>query len=336
MAVFLKNFGIPTLVSLAALGAVFVTLGTTAFVTALLLVVLEVTLSFDNAVVNAQVLKRMSRAWQQAFLTWGIAIAVLGTRFVLPILIVAVVAWASPWEIGKLALFEPSAYGELLEHARYAIYAFGASFLLMVSLKYFLDETKTIHWIHALEEHLTLWGRIEAVEIILALSALSGMSFFVPEEERFTVMVAGVIGVILFVVMQGVMSAFSVETTKGAAASGFVLFMYLEVLDSAFSLDGVIGAFALTSAIPVIAVGLGVGALFVRSLTIFMVRERTLETLQYLEHGAHWAIFGLSASMFANLFFEVPEIVTGGIGFMFLIAAYFSSLYVRRGAAHPA
>ncbi|MEK9177041.1 MAG: DUF475 domain-containing protein, partial [Patescibacteria group bacterium] len=101
---------------------------------------------------------------------------------------------------------------------------------------------------------------------------------------------------------------------------------------SAFSLDGVVGAFALTSAIPVIAVGLGIGAYFVRSLTIYMVRERTLETLRYLEHGAHWAIFGLAGSMFANLIVEVPELVTGGIGFVFLVAAYYSSLRFRNPA----
>ncbi len=321
-------FIIPGIVTILALGAILFTLGPVAFLTAALLVVLEITLSFDNAVVNARVLKRMSPAWQHAFLTWGILIAVFGTRFLLPIVIVSVVAWMSPWEIGKMIFFDPEHYGELLEGARYSVHAFGGTFLLMVALKYFLDASKTIHWVHTLEEHLTRWGRIEAIEIAVALLTVAGISFLVPEEARIAVLTAGIIGVLLFILMQGIMSAFSIET-EGVAASGFALFMYLEVLDSAFSLDGVVGAFALTSAIPVIAVGLGIGAYFVRSLTIFMVRERTLEKLRYLEHGAHWAIFGLSASMFANLLIDVPEIVTGTIGLVFLVAAYYSSIRFR-------
>jgi hypothetical protein len=267
----------------------------------------------------------MDAKWRRRFLTWGILVAVFGTRLVLPILIVSVITWASPWAIAHLALFDAHHYGELLEEARYAVHAFGATFLLLVALKYFLDAKKTVHWIRELEEHLTLWGRIEAIEIILALCAVAGMSFLVPEEARATVLLAGVVGVILFVIMQGIMSAFSMEA-KEAAQGGAALFIYLEVLDAAFSLDGVVGAFALTSAIPVIAVGLGIGAYFVRSLTIYMVKQRTLATLRYLEHGAHWAIFGLAASMFTNLLIEVPEIVTGTIGLVFVVAAYYSSL----------
>jgi hypothetical protein len=238
----------------------------------------------------------------------------------------------SPWEIGQMVLFNPAHYGELLEGAKFAVHAFGAAFLLMVALKYFLDDGKEVHWIHALEEHLTRWGKIESIEIGIALATIAGFSFLVPEEVRATVLVAGVFGVLIFIMMQGIMSAFSIGGS-GVASSGLALFLYLEVLDTAFSLDGVVGAFALTSAIPVIAVGLGVGAYFVRSLTIYMVKEKTLETLRYLEHGAHWAIFGLAGSMFANLIVDVPEIVTGTIGFAFLIAAYYSSIQIRNKPA---
>jgi hypothetical protein len=233
--------------------------------------------------------------------------------------------WSSPWAITLMALFDPAHYGELLEGARHAIHAFGASFLLLVALKYFLDTNKKLHWLQVVEEHLSKWGRIEAIEIVLALIAVTGIAFMVPHEEQGTVMIAGVLGVVLFIVMQGITSAFSMET-KGAVAHGLTLFLYLNVLDSAFSLDGVIGAFALTSAIPIIAIGLGVGAYFVRSLTIFMVRQKTLDTLVYLEHGAHWAIFGLAVSMLVSMLAEVPEFITGSIGIAFVLAAYYSSL----------
>jgi len=324
----LKFFWFSLTVTVVGLVAMYLYGGIAALLTASLLVLLEVTLSFDNAVVNAKVLKKMSAVWQRRFLTWGILIAVFGTRFVLPILIVSVVVWASPWAITLMAIFDPVHYGELLHKAGYAIHSFGAAFLIMVALKYFLDEKKEVHWIQVLEKHLTLWGRIEAIEIVLALMVVAGISFIVPAAASATVLVGGITGVILFIIMQGITSAFSVEA-KETATQSFALFMYLEVLDAAFSLDGVIGAFALTSAIPIIAVGLGIGAFFVRSLTVYMVREKTLDTLKYLEHGAHWAIFGLAVSMFVSLLTEVPEFVTGTIGIVFVLAAYWSSVRLQ-------
>ena len=91
------------------------------------------------------------------------------------------------------------------------------------------------------------------------------------------------------------------------------------------SLDGVIGAFAITSNLPVIIAGLGIGALFVRAFTVALVRAKTLETLPYLEHGAHYAIFGLALSMLVGIFIHVPEAVTGLIGAVFIFFAYISS-----------
>src|SRR5688500_20331805 len=41
----------------------------------------------------------------------------------------------------------------------------------------------------------------------------------------------------------------------------------------------------------------GVGAIWVRSLTVYMVRKGTLDTYKYLEHGAHYAVFVLAAAM---------------------------------------
>ena len=321
----LKHFWFSILVTVVGLVALFFYGGTAALFIACLLILLEITLSFDNAVVNARVLQKMTPAWQQRFLTWGILIAVFGTRFVLPIAIVSIVTWASPWVITQMALFDPAQYGHLLEGAKHAIHAFGASFLLLVALKYFLDTKKELHWIQVVEEHLAKWGRIEALEIVIALLAVTGIAFLVPHEEQGTVMIAGVFGIVLFIVMQGITSAFSIEA-KETASHSLALFMYLEVLDASFSLDGVIGAFALTSSIPIIAVGLGIGAFFVRSLTIYMVKEKTLDTLKYLEHGAHWAIFGLAISMLVSMLTEVPEAVTGTIGVIFVIAAYYSSL----------
>ncbi len=318
----MRIFLFPVLISLVAFVAVFVWGGLSALFLVVLLTILETTLSFDNAVVNAKVLQRMTSQWQNRFLTWGILIAVFGTRFVFPILIVAAAAWLSPYAVTILAFYDPIAYGERLADARVAISAFGSAFLLLVSLKYFFNERKTVHWIDVIERHLSRWGGIEAIEVALVLSVLLGCAFFVPYEAA-TLLIAGLIGVVLFIIIEGIAQSFEIE--GASVAGGGALFVYLNVLDSAFSLDGVIGAFAITSALPIIIVGLGIGALFVRTFTVALVRAKTLETLRYLEHGAHWAIFGLALAMLLGIFVHVPEPLTGLVGLAFVALAYWSS-----------
>lgn len=321
-------------ISIAAFIAVFVELGLSALFLVVVLSILEVTLSFDNAVINARVLERMDPKWQHRFLTWGILVAVFGTRFVLPILIVSVAVWVSPWHITQLVFNDPAEYGRLLDDVHGIIAAFGGMFLLMVSLKYFFNKAKSVHWIQTIESHLVKWGRIEAIEIALALLLLVTISFFTAYNQS-EVLVAGIIGLILFVVMEGVTGSMDIESTKGVVASSATLFIYLEILDAAFSLDGVIGAFAITNNLLIIMVGLGIGAFFVRSLTIYFVERKTLTTLTYLEHGAHWAILGLAGSMLLNLVVHVPEVFIGLIGLVIVSLAYYSSIKLRRGATLP-
>ncbi len=335
----MKLFIVPVIVSLIALGAVYLWGGFAAFVLALLLVVLEVTLSFDNAVVNAKVLMRMDHVWQRRFLTWGILLAVFGTRLVLPAVIVGVAALMSPFAAAMLAIENPEEYGRVLGEASPMIASFGGAFLLMVSLKYFFDTSKNTHWFTVIESRLSRWGRIEAIELALAMVILLVLSY-VAHAPQGPVLAAGCIGIILFIVIQGIANSFRMDhsepdaaqlsDTSGqvkniALAGGAALFVYLNVLDAAFSLDGVIGAFALTTAIPIIFVGLGIGAYFVRTMTVYLVERKTLESLVYLEHGAHWAIFGLAAAMLGGLVWHIPEVITGLIGLVFVGLAYYSS-----------
>lgn len=319
-----RIFLIPSLLTIIALIAMFVWGGVHVFFLTAVLIILEITLSFDNAVVNAKVLGKMSPAWQSRFLTWGILIAVVFTRLVLPILIVAATVVRSPLDIAEIAFANPGAYAVLLEHAKPLISAFGGAFLMLVSLRYFLDEDKEVHWIKVIEKTLSKWGRVEAFEIAFTLGIVALMSAFLPNPAG--VLFAAIIGVIIFILMEGVTTAF---TLGSAAVGGLALFIYLNILDAAFSLDGVVGAFAITGLIPVIVVGLGVGAYFVRSITLYLVKKKTLDTLTYLEHGAHYAILGLALTMFASLFIEVPEVVTGFIGLVFVGAAAWSSLGKR-------
>ncbi|MGR3290828.1 MAG: DUF475 domain-containing protein [Paracoccaceae bacterium] len=60
------------------------------------LAILKISLSFDNAIVNANKLKNMTPVWQRRFLTWGILFAVLGMRNIFPLAAVAVAAEIGP------------------------------------------------------------------------------------------------------------------------------------------------------------------------------------------------------------------------------------------------
>jgi hypothetical protein len=319
----MRLFIAPIIVAVLALGATFIWSGPAALFLAATLAVLEVTLSFDNAVVNAKILSEMAPRWQRRFLTWGILLSVVGTRLILPIVIVSVVSLASPILITSLALYDPDQYSQLLLGADAAIKSFGGAFLLMVSLKYFFNVGKNVHWFAPLERRLARWGRVEAIEIALALVGLLIVSY-ISHDSVDTILHAGIIGIVLFTLTEGIAHGLGVET-KSVARSGLMLFAYLNILDSAFSLDGVIGAFALTTSLPIIVVGLGIGAYFVRSMTVYLVRAKTLEALKYLEHGAHWAIFGLAISMFTGLVVHVPEVVIATIGLGFILLAYISS-----------
>jgi hypothetical protein len=304
---------------------------TTVFIVAVL-GILEVSLSFDNAVVNATVLKTMTPVWRHRFLTWGIAIAVFGMRLVFPLAVVSVVAGIGPFEAVRLAALEPHEYARILTSAHASLGAFGGAFLGMVCLKYFFDASKEVHWIRALEVRLVALGKFESVELGLMLLAIWIFSRLVHPEQAHEFLVAGVFGVITYVAVDGIGTAMEVdpariETLHRASAASF---LYLEVLDASFSFDGVIGAFALTNNLFVIAIGLGVGAMFVRSLTVMLVERGTLESYRYLEHGAFYAIGALALIMLVGTVVDVPEALTGLVGAGFIGLSLWSSIRWNR------
>jgi hypothetical protein len=324
MHTFKKFFLLPTIITVLLLGVVYYFGNTAALFAVFILIILEVTLSFDNAVVNAKVLERMDAKWQRRFINWGIWFAVFGTRVVLPILIVALVSGLNVLEVLNLAIYDSHTYGLKLDEAHYSIGAFGGVFLLLVALKYFIDDNKQIHWIKILEKRLKKFSSVESVEVVLAMVLLLFIAKSVPA-HAVEILVAGIVGCITFVLIEGITSNMGHDVSN-VAKSGFGLFMYLNFLDAAFSLDGVIGAFAISSNLLVIMVGLGVGAYFVRSFTVMLVERKTLSELKYLEHGAHWAVGGLGVCMLLGLVVPVSEIVIGVIGLTFVVAAYFSSV----------
>lgn len=302
---------------------------------ALVLGVMEVSLSFDNSVVNASVLKNMSPVWQRRFLVWGILIAVVGMRLLFPVLIVSISAKLGLGTVASLALNNPEQYAQHLEQAGPIISAFGGVFLLMVALNYFIDGEKDEHWL-APESHLAGLARLDAVQIVLTLLALMGtVHWGVAPEQQLTVLTAGLVGLLVYLAVNALGGLFDVDNlAERAGAAGLASFLYLEVLDASFSLDGVIGAFAITKEVVIIAAGLGIGAVFVRSLTLMLVHQGTLAQYRYLEHGAHYGILALALIMLYTVAgHHVPEVVTGLIGVAFIAGAVISSILANRREA---
>lgn len=298
-----------------------------------ILAVLEISLSFDNAIVNANKLKDMTPVWQKRFLTWGILIAVFGMRIVFPLLVVMIAAGLGPVEAVRLAAGQPEEYAKIIHDAHLSIAAFGGTFLMMVALSYFIDEDKEIDWISGLEPALRACGSVRGVEISFALVIAMIFCWQMPAGMRGDFLFAAIAGLLTFLAIDMLGKLLDrADAADAMAKGGFGAFLYLEVLDASFSFDGVIGAFALTQNLFLIAIGLGVGAMFVRSMTIMLVEKGTLTEFRYLEHGAFWSILVLSIIMYAQTLFHIPELVTGLLGAGFICLAMLSSLHYRRSA----
>ena len=295
---------------------------------AAVLAVLEISLSFDNAVVNAVVLKKMTPLWRHRFLTWGIIIAVFGMRLIFPLAIVSIMTQISPWQALVLAATSPKEYSDMMLQAHLEVAAFGGSFLLLVGLKYFFDEEKDSHWIQWLEKPLSKMGRLSSIEIGLALVFLMLLALSLVGADQMRFIKAGLIGVVTYIFVDGIGAWLELsgkeQNDLNKASAG--MFLYLEVLDASFSFDGVIGAFAITQNLFIIMIGLSIGAFFVRSLTIYFVEKDTLAKFEYLEHGAFYAILSLAVMMLLNPFFHLPEWVTGLTGALIIGVALASSL----------
>lgn len=364
--------------TIVALALALIYGGTTGLAVAAILAVLEVSLSFDNAVVNETILKTLNPFWQKIFLTVGVAIAVFGMRVVFPLLVVGITAKLNPVEAVRLALEKgdvhtPGTYGYLLHDAHPAIAAFGGVFLLMLFLDFVFEE-RAITWLTWLERPLARIGKLDQLSAVVAMAVVAVAAYnFTPEGKTATVLVSGVLGMITYILVNGLGELFetpeedddvdpaierpaaelpvvletpqrvadatraggAVRNPGGALAlkagkAAFFSFLYLEVLDASFSFDGVVGAFAITSDPIIIALGLGIGAMFIRSLTVYLVRQGTLSTYIYLEHGALWAIGALAVLLLVTIDHEVPEVVTGLIGIGFIGLAFVSSVVRNR------
>jgi hypothetical protein len=300
-------------------------LGLAALFTVLVLTLLETTFSADNAVINSRVIVTMSPIWQKLFMTVGIFTAVFVVRFILPVVIVMITGNLSFSEVFNLISSDAKGYAEHLHEAEPLINAFGGTFLVLIALKYFMDRSKEVHWLKKIERHLARLGQFENMRIFIMLIAVMIIFFTVNPAHHTAVLMATILAIILHVGLEllGTIMEHRQRKTSGVGQKvGLVAlsaFLYLEILDASFSLDSVIGAFAMTSDVILIMAGLGAGALWVRAITIHLVRSNTLTRFKFLEHGAHWAIAFLGGVMLAKLYgVELSEWLIGSMGLVLI------------------
>jgi hypothetical protein len=226
--VVLKTFGWSFAVTAAGLVAAILFGGWTAFGIVAILSILEISLSFDNAVVNAGILKKMNAFWQKIFLTVGILIAVFGMRLVFPVVIVAISAQLGPIEAVDLALSDKDRYQELVTDAHPAIAAFGGMFLLMIFLD-FIFEDREIKWLAWLERPLAKLGKVDMLSVCIALIILliSAMTFATHAHQHGgthvdkaeTVLLAGIAGLITYMIVGGLSGYFEDKLEEEKDAS---------------------------------------------------------------------------------------------------------------------
>jgi len=296
--------------------------------------VLEVSLSFDNAVVNASVLRNWNAFWRKLFLTVGILVAVFGMRLIFPLLIVSMATGLGLIDVWHMATANPDEYARQLTSKHAQVAAFGGAFLLLVFLNFLFDDKKELHWLGWIEEKIGKYGT-ESLAILLTLLAVFACMSLEPAEEKLSVLIAGVVGVLIYVGVSwfsGLLEEEESDPTVGKMISQGSIggFLYLEVLDASFSFDGVIGAFAITKDVVIIMLGLAIGAMFVRSMTVFLVHKGTLEEFVFLEHGAHYAIGILALIMFASVQYHIPEWFTGLSGVAFILVSLWSSVRYKK------
>lgn len=315
------NFAVAATIAII-IGSIFFS-GWYAILPITVLAIIEIIFSFENAVINSQVLSSMRRIWRVVFLTVGILIAVFLVRAILPLVLVSTTIDESLSHVWDLALHHPDQYAAELEEAYPVIAAFGGVFLLMVGLRFF-GERRSVRWLNGLEAPLgefnqPWWFSAAGASVALVIITL----FLAPGDTR--IAAAAALGALTFFAVKLLGRLLVGRESKhahGTHRHGLSQFLYLEILDASFSFDSVIAAFAITKDIILIIAGLAIGAIFVRSMTIHLLKEGTLREYRYLVHGAHYAILALSVLLLAGIRFDIPEAVAGLAGIIIILAAF--------------
>lgn len=313
----------------AGLEAALNVLGITA-----ILAILELSLSLDNSIVNASILKNWNAFWQKMFLTVGFLIAVVGMRLLFPIIIVAFSTGMGSVEVFQLAVNDPVKYSSILLSNYPNMAMFGGIFLWLVFSNFLFDPEREHTWIPLVENTAS---KVSGVPFISYLLALVLVAIGFANDLPMSAVYAGLVGILTYASIQGISallekfsneeSSGNVKLTSNTVKAGIGGFLYLEVLDASYSLDGVVASLSITNDIVIIMLGLAIGAMAVRCLTIYLVKQGTLDTYKYLEHGAMYAIGVLAIIMLlGSKGIHLPEIVVGSVGLILIGISLYHSI----------
>jgi uncharacterized protein len=306
----------------------------------LILLIVEISLSGDNAVVNVDLLKLMSPLWVMLFTTVGILIAAGFMRFVFPILIVAFSTGLDFGSALSLSLNDHVRYSASILDNESVIHIFGGIYLLLIALSIFSEDPdegeEKVYWLELFERPLyAILGVFPKLPMVLSGIIIVLSAFDAGDAHRTAVFVAGIISLVinLFVTdlsdwakaMTARFSANSNVSKAGAIGQlvNFILFMALELQDAAFSFDGVAGGLSITTDPLILAAGLGVGASFVRSATKHLMATDRLADYRYVGVGAGYAILVLAISQLLPTSVHIPGdgYTVGGISAALIIGA---------------
>ncbi len=283
------------------------------------LVLFETISSVDNAVINAEVLSKMSERARRWFLLYGLFIAVFALRLLLPLLIV----WAANPSLGSVEIFTSSfssdeSIAHSIEQTAPILLSGGGVFLVFLFFHWLFLEPKELGLRH--EKFFLSQGVwfYTTVSIILAVVTWYALA-------RDPMMAFGaVVGSTAFFITHGFkQNAEKKEEellSEGKAGNGmgdWSKILYLEVIDATFSIDGVVGAFAFTLSLPLIVIGSGIGAFVVREVTLHNIE--TVKKYKLLKNGAMYSIFALGTIMLLDAFgVAIPSYVSPLITFIIL------------------
>jgi hypothetical protein len=290
-------------------------------------VLFEIITSVDNAIVNAHTLGTMGKKARRWFSVWGLLIAVFIVRGALPWLIV----FALNPSLGFIGAFTATFSNDprvlaSIQATEPVLLLGGGVFMVFLFLHWLFLEPKSYgHRGEPAFERHGIW--FFAIASIL----LTAIIWFSLKAGGYLALGAS-IGSSLFFITNGFKQNAErkeTEMTKGGSESGLgdlSKLMYLEVIDATFSVDSVFGAFAFTISVPLILIGSGIGAIFVRQLTLRHIDS--IKQYKYLKNGAMYSIFFLGIVMIANGFgASVPEWVSPLV--TFATVGYFYLLSLR-------
>lgn len=266
----------------------------------------EIITSIDNAIINAEVLSTMKEKMRRWFLLYGFFIAVILIRGLLPWGIV----WASNPSIGPIGALTATFSNDpkvihAIENSSPILLMGGGIFLVFLFFHWLFLEPKNYGLKH--EKFFHEQGVWFYAVISIILSYVSWYTIKLNPMLTF----GAIMGSTIFFIVHGFKQN-AEESEKKLLTSGlsdWSKILYLEIIDATFSIDGVVGAFAFTLSVPLILLGNGLGAFFIRKFTVSNIEN--IKKYVYLKNGAMYSILFLGIIMMLDGFgLDIPEYIS--------------------------